>query len=314
MSDVYYVLTPPTGLVVSLAEAKKHLRIDDYQAGVHASVTLGTGDSRLVLTAVLEGISGNNLQVEVVEDGNDTPLSVSYESNLITINLATDSMGDATSTVNDVIAELLTNTDITQRVTLSNGAGSGTGLLAAVSVTSLAGGVDGVSYEDDYVTALCIAGQNRAESVLRKKLLTTTMVKKMEGFPCGRRCIQLDYGKVQTVESLSYYDQYGDIEELEDPYTLFTIEPNTVPSTLELEPGEVWPYVENDRSYPLTITYTVGYGDSDDVPEEIKLAIKQMIGHWYTNRESVQVNPGITALVIPQAAEFLLWPHRDFRF
>ena len=49
------------------------------------------------------------------------------------------------------------------------------------------------------------------------------------------------------------------------------------------------------------------YGTADDVPEAIKAAMKLMIGHWYLNRESVQVGNIVTAF--PLAVEALLGPY-----
>lgn len=314
MSEVYFIDTPSTGLVVSLAEGKHHLKIDDDQPGAKGSITFGAGNSQLILTAKLDGTYGNDFTAAVIEDGLSTPLSVSYDAGAITINLATDGAGVSTSTVNDVIAALLNNPTINQKVTATHGGGSGTGLLAAAASTSFAGGVDGTSYEDDYVTALLLAAQGRAETILRKKILTTVMVKKLSAFPCSRHPVTLDYGKVQSVDELNYYDSNGILQNVLPPYTAYEVDSDSVPALLTLLPGEYWPYVDLYRHYPLNVKYTVGYGDPEDVPIEIKLAIKLMIGHWYSNRENVMVSAGLTAVPLPQGAEDLLWPHRDFRF
>lgn len=314
MSEVYFVDTPSTGLVVSLAEGKHHLKIDDEQAGAKAAVSFGSGNAQLVLTAKLDGTYANDFTAEVIEDGLNTSLSVSYDAAEFTINLATDGAGVSTSTVNDVIAALLNTPAISQKVTVTHGAGSGTGLLAAATSAPFAGGVDGTSYEDDYVTGLLMAAQGRAETILRKKILTTVMVKKLSGFPCSDNPVTLDYGKVQSVDELNYYDSNGVLQNVMPPYTSYEVDSDAVPALLTLLPGEYWPYVDLDRHYPLNVKFTVGYGDPEDVPAEIKLAIKLMIGHWYSNRENVMVSAGLTAVAIPQGAEDLLWPHRDFRF
>ncbi len=313
MSDTYYVVQPPSGFAVSLAEAKKHCRIDDYQAGAAASNTFGTSNSKLVLTAKIEGISANSWEAEIVKAGNSTPLSVSYDAGLFTINLATDSGGTAISTVNDVIAALLNEPTIANKISATSGDGNGTDLLAEASAASFSGGVDGVSYEDDYVTGLILVAQERSETILRKKILTQTIVKIESRFPCGRECLDLDWGNVQSVEAVRYYDKNGDLTELESPYDLFEVETRSTPAKLSLVPGESWPSVQYQKSNPLEVEYIVGW-DVEDVPVSIKHAMKLMIGHWYTNRESVQIGPGITSIEVPQAAEWLLWPLRDFRF
>jgi len=315
MSDVYYITTPPSGLVISLAETKKHLRVDDYAAGAQASKTFGSGNSLLLLTAKFDGISSNGWQAVIINGGNDTPLSVSFASDIFTINLATSSGGVATSTVNDVIAALLNSPLIAQKITATQGAGNGTGLLAAATVASFSGGVDGLSYEDDYVTTLIMVAQGQTETLLRKRLLTQTMTKRLRSFPCSNDYLKLDWGNVQSVDEVRYYDQNEALQTLSAPYSIFKLDNKNVPALMALSPGQSWPYVNTYRHAPVEVDFIVGYGDDgDSVPFEIRHAMKLMIGHWYTNRESVQVNPGITALIIPQAAEWLLASHRDFRF
>lgn len=313
MSDVYYIDTPPSGLVVSLAEAKAHLRIDDDVAGAKASKTFGSGNSQLVLTAKYDGTYANDFDAVIIQSGNSTALSVSYASNLFTINLATDGMGDVTSTVNDVIAALVDDTTISQMLTVTNGTGNGTGIMVAAASASFSGGLDGTSFDDTYVSALSLAAQNYAETILRKKLLEQTLVKKENEFPCGRYPIALDWGKVTSVAAVRYYDSAGTLQTLTSPYTLFVLNNAHVPSQLELLPGQSWPSFELDRLYPMEIEFVVGAASAADIAEEIKVAIKLIIGHWYSNRENVQISSGLTALTIPHGAEALLWTHRDYR-
>ncbi len=51
--------------------------------------------------------------------------------------------------------------------------------------------------------------------------------------------------------------------------------------------NETWPAVR-DQSDNITITYVAGHSTaSSDVPAPVKLAIKQLVGHWYRQRETV---------------------------
>lgn len=47
------------------------------------------------------------------------------------------------------------------------------------------------------------------------------------------------------------------------------------------------PSVDTDVVYPFKVTFTAGYGTAADVPEDIVLAVKQMISFWYENRGDV---------------------------
>lgn len=87
-----------------------------------ASLTL----SGVTVTAKTRGIAGNLVEVEFVESGNDTPLSVESDGEVVTVNLETDSGGDAVSTVSEVVSAINDEPDLP--VTAS---GSGATVVAA---------------------------------------------------------------------------------------------------------------------------------------------------------------------------------------
>lgn len=112
-------------------------------AGVKASLTLGATNSQLVIGWDTEGTAGNGKTVVVVEDGNNTPLSVTVSTTAVTINLETDGSGDTASSVNDVIAALYANSTFVANWFANDGVGDGTGLLAAAASAPLASGAEG---------------------------------------------------------------------------------------------------------------------------------------------------------------------------
>jgi predicted secreted protein len=120
------------------------LKIGDGGVGtaVKASRTVGTGSSALTLTAKNPGTAGNAISFVIIENGNNTPISVSVISTAITINLATSGGGTGTSTVNDVIAALAGNAQATALIDASAGSG-GTGVMLPAAVGNLTGGTAG---------------------------------------------------------------------------------------------------------------------------------------------------------------------------
>ena len=87
--------------------------------------------------------TGNSVRVRYVVSGNSTPLSVSVSGKDITVNVATDSGGAATSTAAQVKAAIDASTPAAALVSVANAAGNdGTGVVAALGYTSLAGGQD----------------------------------------------------------------------------------------------------------------------------------------------------------------------------
>ena len=113
--------------------------------GVRASLTTAlTGTNNdLVITARDRLASGNNTTFRIVVAGASTALSVSVTGTAITVNSATDGASAATSTAAQVSAAILANLAAAALVTTANAASNdGTGVVTALSVTSLAGGVD----------------------------------------------------------------------------------------------------------------------------------------------------------------------------
>ena len=113
-------------------------------SAVKASRTIGAADTQVVYTAVQAGTGGNNISVAQVVSGNSTPLTVNVVGNTITVNLATDGGGLATSRANDVVAAIYDSTAARALVDASNGAGNGTGVAVAGAAGNLAGGTAGV--------------------------------------------------------------------------------------------------------------------------------------------------------------------------
>ena len=84
------------------------------------------------------------------------------------------------------------------------------------------------------------------------------------------------------------------------------------PGRVVLRTGAVWP-LSTRRANGIVIQYTAGYGaDGSAVPEAIKLAIKQLVAHWYENRgEAAIAGSGHRGVrMVPVVIEALLEPYR----
>jgi len=103
-------------------------------SATHATASL----SGVTFTAVDAGSGGNEIQVEFVDSGSGKSLTVAVTGKTITVTLATDSGGNITSTVSDIVSAINGDTDASALVTAS---GSGTTTVSAGIVT-LAGGKD----------------------------------------------------------------------------------------------------------------------------------------------------------------------------
>lgn len=165
------------------------------------------------------------------------------------------------------------------------------------------------SSDDTYIDALLAAAESAAEVILRRSLLETEIVLEMSGFPCNRD-IELDLGPVQTIDSFTYYDTNGSSQTVSA--SIYTNKLSYLPPTIRLDPNESWPDYEDERVDAVTIGYTAGWASASVVPTEIRVAILQLVAHWYSIREPVVIGGGVNK--VPLAAEQLLWMHRDLRF
>jgi phage tail sheath protein FI len=108
--------------------------------GVKASVNTGlAGTDRIKWEAVAAGLVGNSITVALVAAGNNTSLSVTVLNQAITVNLATDAEGIATSTVAQVLAAIAAHAQASALVTATS---ADTGTVSAAAATPLAGGSD----------------------------------------------------------------------------------------------------------------------------------------------------------------------------
>lgn len=114
--------------------------------GTFATLNTGTvgANNAITWTSRKRGTDGNDLSVTIIDPpGNNASLSVDVDGDDIVVSLATDGASAPTSTAAQVIAAVLEHDTASQLVTAENtGASSGAGVVAAVSETSLAGGVD----------------------------------------------------------------------------------------------------------------------------------------------------------------------------
>jgi uncharacterized phiE125 gp8 family phage protein len=92
-----------------------------------------------------------------------------------------------------------------------------------------------------------------------------------------------------------------------------------LPSGPTAEPARILPAY--NESYPstraqmnaVTVRFVAGYGvDGSYVPEDIKLGMHMLIGHWYEQREAVVVGVGIGVLPVPINLDVLLGPYKVY--
>lgn len=93
------------------------------------------------------------------------------------------------------------------------------------------------------------------------------------------------------------------------PATNYYIDTMARPARLVLRNGASWP-MPSRAANGICIDYTVGYGASaSSVPEPIKIAIRQLVTHWYDHRTIVEPST-IRTVEVPMLITALLDPYR----
>jgi uncharacterized phiE125 gp8 family phage protein len=122
--------------------------------------------------------------------------------------------------------------------------------------------------DDDLISSLIVVARQRAEEYTRRAFITQTWEWTLL-FPYPTITLR---SEVQQIDQITI-----DGEELSS-----TTQYKLIGDDLLIEP----------TGKSVTIRYTSGYGDNaDDVPEQIKQAILQIVGHLYENRESQGIPP-----------------------
>lgn len=165
------------------------------------------------------------------------------------------------------------------------------------------------SDEDTLIDNLVSAATTHLDGyagVLGRALTTQTWKIETDAFADPLR---LPVGDLIAVTSVKYYDLnnaqqtlattvYGAFSDDGGPY-------------IGLKADQDWPDVY-DRRDAIEVIWTAGYGaTAANVPQAIRQAALLLVGHWYTNRDAVQV--GMSVAELPLAVSALIEPFRTSR-
>jgi uncharacterized phiE125 gp8 family phage protein len=160
--------------------------------------------------------------------------------------------------------------------------------------------------QDTKISSLITVAREWCEEFTCRSLVSTIFDLTLDCFPdeCGGE-IRLPRSKVQSVQSVKYYDTDGTLQTMDaaDYFAALAGEPGRIVPAL----NTFWP-VTRDLPEQVIVRFTAGYGDADDVPKAIKQAMLLLIGSMYENRED-EVTGTITQK-LKGGAENLLWPYR----
>ena len=136
--------------------------------------------------------------------------------------------------------------------------------------------------DDDLITGLIVAATLRAEMYTNRVFVSRTFTGKFE-------CLELsDYEKGPFFQvrrapliSLTFIKVYVD-----DVLTTISSDDYNLKQTSGFS-RIIFEEINDSPDlipYPYEISFTAGYGEDGDVPELIKVAIKDAVAYWYQNR------------------------------
>jgi uncharacterized phiE125 gp8 family phage protein len=138
-----------------------------------------------------------------------------------------------------------------------------------------------------------------------RALITQTWDYTLREFPV-EDCIRLQLPPVQSIVSVKYRDVAGNLVTFGSTNYTLSSDHDWQPE-VRLAYGASWPATRDDLD-AVVIQTVNGYGlTAETVPQPIRQALLLLIGHFYQNREPVNIGNITTPL--PYAVEALLQPY-----
>jgi uncharacterized phiE125 gp8 family phage protein len=156
--------------------------------------------------------------------------------------------------------------------------------------------------DDDLVTALIQAAREHVESKTHRALLPQAWRLRRDCFPCGDE-MSLEASDVTAVTSFTYVDPSG----VSTDFSAYALDTDAMPARILRNYGSSWPATRVQRN-AIAVTFTRAMApDADNLPQQIKAAMKLLVGTWYENREAFVESR--FALEVPFSVDALLSPY-----
>lgn len=159
-----------------------------------------------------------------------------------------------------------------------------------------------IATEDTLTDFLIIAAREYAETFTGRQFVTATWEQRLDAFPVE---FVLPLPPLISVTSIKYIDTAGDEQTLDASY--YTLDKYSTPGRVVQAINKSWPSTQ-DVPNAVIVKYTCGYGDAAAVPEGICTAIKQLVLHWFKNRDMLPEQRRDKK--VPIHVDALLWQYR----
>ncbi len=304
--------TAPTGEILTLAEVKRHLRLNSgaVDESITSAQSIAPGSHVIAAAYSLKGASvevlgmsalvqleagacgaGGSVDAKIQEA--DTDLDASY----------TDWPGGAFAQVTAANDDATYEKAYTGSKRYIRAVATVAGAACEFGASVLT--VSGETAEDEYLEDLIEVAGDSFESRLGRAFLTQVWQYTLDRFPSG--AIRLPRAPVQSVDSITYTLEDGTVETL--PAAEYVVDLTSTPARVYPAPDYSWPTDSLTPMGGVVIEFTAGYGDdAADVPRAIRHANLLLIGHLFENREIV--SHGHIVTMIPETIAALTAPHK----
>jgi uncharacterized phiE125 gp8 family phage protein len=165
-----------------------------------------------------------------------------------------------------------------------------------------------VTYTDDdallaAMLAAAVTAIDGPHGMLGKCILSQQW--RYDTYACGRDLIMVPIVPATAIASVQYYDTDNALQTATAANFQMFVSPDR--TAIEPKVGYSWPTLYN-RPDALRITLTAGMATTaENVPANLKTAIKALAAHWYANREAASADD---LKAIPFGVEAMINLHR----
>ncbi len=159
-------------------------------------------------------------------------------------------------------------------------------------------------FENDTLTRMETAARRTLEAWTNRAFVNTTYEYTLDYWP-GGPTLALPMGPVSSVTSVQYFDSAA-VEQTWGASN-YQVDTTGVQGRIRLANGVSWPVLESEKLNAITVTFVAGYGAAASaVPENLRMAISALVGHWFENR--IPVITGTIANDLPMHIRHMLTP------
>ena len=137
-----------------------------------------------------------------------------------------------------------------------------------------------VTTHDALLTGFITAVQDDVEKKYDLSLSTATWELRMDDFPDKE--IEIWKWPVASVTSVKYTDSDGNTQTVDS--SNYAVDTSSRVARIYPNSSYTWPDVK-DTVNAVQVRFVTGFASPESVPEDLRLAMKLIIGDWYDNRE-----------------------------